>query len=62
MTTWHENEPLEDVAEFFLRGTCFDTFFPSRFVAVCIGEVTSSAIGFAPPSWATSRDLDLPRL
>ena len=27
MTTWHENEPLEDVAEFFLPGTCFDTFF-----------------------------------
>ncbi|MEM7307933.1 MAG: hypothetical protein AAF682_14745 [Planctomycetota bacterium] len=37
MTTWHEEEPLGDVAEFFMRSARFDGFEPRRFLAVCVG-------------------------
>ena len=44
MTTWHEDEPLQEVAEFFVRHTAFDSFAPDIFVcdwneaADCTGE------------------------
>lgn len=55
MTTWHENEPLEDVIQFFRFCTTFDNFTPYHFLAVILGgdntvQVTVSSalkIGFA---------------
>lgn len=37
MTTWHDDESIEDVAEFFVRATSFDGFEPRRFLVVCLG-------------------------
>jgi hypothetical protein len=37
MTSWHENESLDEVAEFFVRNTSFETFSPKLFVVVGVG-------------------------
>ncbi|MCE9595633.1 MAG: hypothetical protein K8S98_15705 [Planctomycetes bacterium] len=37
MTTWHDDESIEDVAEFFVRATRFEGFEPRRFLVVCLG-------------------------
>ena len=37
MTSWHEDEGLEDVAHFLRLFTAFDRFVPTLFVAVVIG-------------------------
>jgi hypothetical protein len=38
MTSWHEQEPLRQVAEFFVLNTSFDFFEPAAFVIVAIGD------------------------
>lgn len=38
MTTWHENEPIEDVVEFFCSNTSFDDFVPKKFLILFLGE------------------------
>jgi len=37
MTSWHTDQPLADVAWFFLWNTAFDDFEPSRFLALVVG-------------------------
>jgi hypothetical protein len=37
MTTWHEDDSLEDVAEWFRWRTVFDDFVPTRFLVVLLG-------------------------
>ena len=37
MTTWHEDEPLEDVLDSMLNLTAFDDFVPTAFVVAEIG-------------------------
>jgi hypothetical protein len=37
MTSWHEDESIEEVAEFFARCTRFDGFNPCRFLVLCLG-------------------------
>jgi hypothetical protein len=37
MTTWHEEEPLEDVIEFFASSSRFDDWVPSHFVVLLVG-------------------------
>lgn len=37
MTTWHENESLDDVAFFFRRNTSFDDFLAERFLVLQLG-------------------------
>lgn len=56
MTTWHEDEPLEDVIAFFRFCTAFDNFTPHHYLALILGgddemaqTVSSSLkIGFGP--------------
>jgi hypothetical protein len=38
MTSWHDQESLRDVAEFFVRNTSFDYFEPAAFVIVAVGD------------------------
>ena len=38
MTTWHEDEPLEDVIFFFRNCTAFDYFTPRHYLALILGE------------------------
>jgi hypothetical protein len=38
MTSWHENESIQEVAEFFVRRTAFDNFIPSNFVLLAVGD------------------------
>ena len=38
MSTWHEDEPLEDTIFHFLKCTKFDAFSPRNFVVAIIGE------------------------
>jgi hypothetical protein len=38
MTTWHENESIEDVVEYFRWNTVFDDFVPKNFLALFVGE------------------------
>jgi len=37
MTTWHEQESIGDVAEFFVHAAKFDGFEPERFLVVGVG-------------------------
>lgn len=37
MTTWHEKQPLEEVAEFFALNTSFDEWTAERFVVQIVG-------------------------
>jgi hypothetical protein len=37
MTSWHENQPLSEVAEFFFNHTAFDDFVPTRRIALLLG-------------------------
>ncbi len=52
-TTWHENELLVDVAEYFRWNTTIANFVPCRFLALCLGgdtvaegEVRSAIVKF----------------
>jgi len=38
MTTWHDDESLEDIVFFFLNNTSFDSFTAERFVVLLVGE------------------------
>jgi hypothetical protein len=38
MTTWHDDEPLENIVFFFLNLTSFDNFAAERFVVLLVGE------------------------
>lgn len=38
MTSWHDQESLRDVAEFFVSNTSFDFFEPEAFIIVAIGD------------------------
>ena len=37
MTTWHEDESIQDVAEYFALNTRFDDWVPERFVVLVVG-------------------------
>jgi hypothetical protein len=37
MTTWHDEESIEDIALLFVCGTSFDWFVAERFFVVCLG-------------------------
>lgn len=38
MTSWHDQESLREVAQFFVLNTSFDFFKPAAFVIVAVGE------------------------
>lgn len=38
MTTWHENESIEDLVEYLRFDTVFDEFVPERFLVLFVGE------------------------
>lgn len=38
MTSWHENEPVEDIVFHFLNVTWFDDFVPENFLVVVVGS------------------------
>jgi hypothetical protein len=38
MTSWHDQESLREVAEFFVLNTSFDFFNPAAFVIVAVGD------------------------
>ena len=38
MTTWHENDPLEEVVRFFRWNTAFDDFTPKNFIVIFLGQ------------------------
>ena len=38
MTTWHENEEIEDVVEYFRWNTVFDEFVPKNFLVLFFGS------------------------
>jgi hypothetical protein len=38
MTTWHENDPLEDVMRFFRWNTAFNDFTPKNFIVILLGQ------------------------
>ena len=38
MTSWHDQESLPEIAEFFVSNTSFDFFEPTAFVIVAIGD------------------------
>ncbi|MFN0006610.1 MAG: hypothetical protein ACKVXR_01780 [Planctomycetota bacterium] len=37
MTTWHEEDSIRDVAEFFVHSAKYDGFTPERFLVVLVG-------------------------
>ena len=38
MTSWHNEESLREIAEFFVLNTSFDFFEPAAFVIVAVGD------------------------
>ena len=38
LTTWHEGESVEDVAEFFVLNTSFDNFVAKNFLVLFVGR------------------------
>ena len=38
MTTWHEDESIEDVVEYLRFNTVFDEFVPKRFLVLFVGD------------------------
>ena len=42
MTTWHDDEPLEEVVTYFWLNTAFDDFTPKNFVVLLLGQDTVS--------------------
>jgi hypothetical protein len=38
MTTWHDSDTLDEIAQFFVFLTVFDSFKPVNFLLLCIGE------------------------
>jgi hypothetical protein len=38
MTTWHENEPLEDIVFHFLKNTSFGNFVADRLLVLVVGN------------------------
>ena len=43
MTSWHDDEPPEDVVHFFANCTTFDNFEANQFVAVFLGAAPDPA-------------------
>ena len=41
MTSWHETESIEEIAEFFVKLTTFDDFAPTHLVIIGIGTDAS---------------------
>jgi hypothetical protein len=37
MTSWHDNEPIEDIVFHFLNVTWFDDFVPENFLVLVLG-------------------------
>lgn len=38
MTTWHDNEPYDDIVYYFLNLTSFNEFVAERFIICCLGR------------------------
>ena len=38
MTTWHDRDALDEIAQFFLCLTAFGSFTPVNFLLLCIGD------------------------
>ena len=38
MTTWHEDEPIEDTIEFWWMNTCFNDYESERFAVLIVGD------------------------
>lgn len=38
MTTWHENDSIEEVVEFFRLYTAFDDYTPKNFMVILLGQ------------------------
>lgn len=38
MTTWHDKDTLDEIAQFFVFLTAFDSFTPVNFLLLCIGQ------------------------
>lgn len=38
MTSWHENESIDDILSFFILNTSFDYFNPEKYVIIQIGD------------------------
>ena len=55
MTTWHDDEPLAEVAWFFLWNTEYDEYVPERFLALAVGgtKATLEELGSALQTAAT---------
>ncbi len=47
MTSWHEDEPLEDVIFFFLQATACGDFTPQNFIVLMIGDGPAEEIAAA---------------
>ncbi len=43
MTTWHEGDPLEDVAHYFRWNTVFDEFIPQHYFVLILGGDVGTA-------------------
>jgi hypothetical protein len=50
MTTWHEGEPLEDVAHYFRSNTVFDEFIPQHYLVLILGGDVGTARQFRSAS------------
>ena len=57
MTSWHEAEPIEDIASFLVMCTSFDDYEAKAFVVVCLG---GDAEVYGQVRDAVSRRLRLP--
>jgi len=42
MTTWHENEPLEDIVFHYLNNTSFGNFVADRLLVLVVGDSEST--------------------
>jgi hypothetical protein len=50
MTTWHENDPIEDVSNFFRWNTTFENFSPQHYLVILVGGDAETAHIVRPPS------------
>ncbi|HLA71012.1 MAG TPA: hypothetical protein VK624_05840 [Steroidobacteraceae bacterium] len=67
MTTWHDDESMEDIAAFFALNTTFDDFVPRLYVVVGVGgatpvdravALTSAQLGGLRPNTSLKRSRD----
>ena len=57
MTSWHEDEPIDDIANFLVMCTSFDDYEATAFVVICLG---GDAQAYGEVRDAVSRRLRLP--